>query len=111
PRRLPPRLKKLRLLLICAGLGGLALVSTVFGMMMAVSSDLPDLENLPQYRHAENSTLWDSQNRRLGLLVSNQNRVLVPYEEIAPSMRHAIIAIEDRRFYTNSGIDFRGIGR
>src|SRR5688572_14558901 len=65
PRRLPPRLKKLRLLLICSGLAALAMVSTVFGMMMAVSSDLPDLENLPQYRHAENSTLWDTQNRRL----------------------------------------------
>ena len=26
-------------------------------------------------------------------------------------MKQAIIAIEDRRFYTNAGIDLRGIGR
>ena len=26
-------------------------------------------------------------------------------------MQHAIIAIEDRRFYSNDGVDFRGIGR
>ena len=26
-------------------------------------------------------------------------------------MKHAIIAIEDRRFYTNDGVDLRGIGR
>ena len=26
-------------------------------------------------------------------------------------MKHAIIAIEDRRFYTNEGVDLRGIGR
>ena len=40
-----PRLKRLRLALILFGLSLLALVSTVFGMMMAVASDLPELEN------------------------------------------------------------------
>src|SRR6478672_7201980 len=34
-----PRVKKLRLLLILFGLGILAVISTVFGMMMAVASD------------------------------------------------------------------------
>ena len=32
-------------------------------------------------------------------------------DQIAPVMKHAIVAIEDRRFYTNSGVDLRGIGR
>src|SRR4029450_5669822 len=31
--------------------------------------------------------------------------------DISSYMRNAIIAIEDRRFYENSGIDVRGIGR
>src|SRR3954462_7813045 len=106
-----PKLKKLRLTLILAGLSGLAVVSTIFGMMMAVASDLPQLENLPQYRHAKNSVLLDDQGRQIGLLVSNENRVLVTYDQISPAMRHAIISIEDRRFYTNSGVDLRGIGR
>ena len=26
-------------------------------------------------------------------------------------MKHAIIAIEDKRFYTNDGVDLQGIGR
>ena len=26
-------------------------------------------------------------------------------------MKHAIISIEDRRFYTNSGVDLRGMAR
>ena len=33
------------------------------------------------------------------------------YEDISSYMRNAIIAIEDRRFYENSGVDVRGIGR
>ena len=45
------------------------------------------------------------------MLTNNQSRVLVTYDQIAPDMRNAIVAIEDRRFYTNSGVDIRGIGR
>src|SRR3954465_6169081 len=51
------RLKKLRLLILVLGLGLLALVSTVFGMMMAVASDLPALENRQEYKAAKNSVL------------------------------------------------------
>ena len=37
----------------------LAVVSTVFGMMMAVASDLPELENRQEYQDARNSVLLD----------------------------------------------------
>src|SRR5687768_6814625 len=40
-----PRLKKLRLLAVLIGLSLLAFVSFIFGIMMAVASDLPRLEN------------------------------------------------------------------
>ncbi|MCW2968425.1 MAG: hypothetical protein JWM71_2197, partial [Solirubrobacteraceae bacterium] len=110
PRR-RPRVKKLRLLLIVLPLGALALISTVFGMMMAVASDLPQLENDQRFANARNSTLVDDRGRQIGVLVNNQNLVYVPYEQISPAMRHAIISVEDKRFYTNSGVDIRGIGR
>src|SRR4051812_85680 len=106
-----PRLKKLRLLAILIPLGLLAMVSTVFGMMMAVASDLPDLENRQEYKNARNSVMYDVRGKRLGVLTSNQNRVLVNYSDIAPVMRFAVISIEDRRFFENSGVDLRGIGR
>ena len=35
------------------------------------------------------------------------NRQWVPLEKIAPSVIHALIATEDRRFYDHHGIDFR----
>src|SRR6476661_6497419 len=97
-----PRLKWPRLLAILIPLGLLAVVSTVFGMMMAVASDLPNLENRKEFQDARNSVLTDVRGKRLGVLTNNQSRVLV---------RYAIIAIEDRRFYTNSGVDIRGIAR
>ena len=108
------RLKKLRLLVILVPLALLAAVSTAFGMMMAVASDLPALENEPEYKTAadsRNSLLVDAHNETIGRLVSEQNRVFVKYDDIAPAMRSAIIAIEDERFATNNGVDLRGIAR
>jgi penicillin-binding protein 1A len=111
PARVRPRVKKRRLLAIFLPLGLLAIVSTLFGMMMAVASDLPNLENRKEYQDARNSTLTDSQGRTLGVLTNNQSRVLVRYGDLSSYMTNAIIAIEDRRFYENSGVDVRGIGR
>ncbi len=106
-----PRLKKLRLLLIVAGLSLIALLSTAFGMMMAVAADLPDIENRAEFQRARNSVLYDRNGQFLGELTSNNSRVILKSDEISLSMQHAIVAIEDRRFYQNSGVDLKGIGR
>ena len=37
--------------------------------------------------------------------------MLVGTREIAPIMRHAIVAIEDKRFWEHEGVDIRGIAR
>ncbi len=111
PPPVKPRVRKLRLLAIFVPLALLAVVSTVFGMMMAVASDLPDLENRKEYQDAKNSILVDAQGKELGVLTNNQSRVLVRDTDISPYMRNAIIAIEDKRFYSNPGVDVRGIGR
>jgi penicillin-binding protein 1A len=107
PPRRQVRIRKLRVLALLAGLGALALVSTVFGMMMAVASELPRLEE-PSHT---NSVLLDDRGREIGVLTGNQRRILVSEAQIAPTMKHAIIAIEDRRFYTNDGVDIRGVAR
>ena len=105
-----PRLKRLRLAFILSGLALLALVSTAFGMMMAVASDLPQLENQTEFKPSQNSVLVDVRGRYLATL-ADQGRIIVPTGDIALSMQHAIIAIEDQRFYQNDGVDLRGIGR
>ncbi|MEA2156384.1 MAG: penicillin-binding protein [Solirubrobacteraceae bacterium] len=105
-----PRLKRLRLGLILLGLSVLALVSTAFGMMMAVASDLPQLENRSEFRHAQNSLLTDVHGDYLATL-ADQGRIIIPTRDIAPAMQHAIIAIEDQRFYENQGVDLRGTAR
>jgi penicillin-binding protein 1A len=123
PRK--PKLKKLRLALVLSGLSALALISTVFGMLMAVSSDLPSLENRAQYDRAENSVLFadrwgckdltseppDTDCQQIAKLTGNQNRILVAEGEISPNVKNAVIAVEDRRFYGHKGVDYTGIAR
>ncbi|MGH2800344.1 MAG: transglycosylase domain-containing protein, partial [Thermoleophilaceae bacterium] len=116
-----PKLKKLRLAFVLLGLSVLAIVSTLFGMLMAVARDLPSLENQAEFRAAENSILYaDGPNckefdpktcTRIAKLTGNLNRILVSEGEISPNIENAVIAIEDRRFYSHEGVDYAGIGR
>jgi penicillin-binding protein 1A len=110
-RRDRPRVKKLRFLFVFAGLGLLALVSFVFGMMMAVSQDLPAIENFTQFRASQNSKLLDATGEPLGTLTSNENKILLESGEISPNLKNAVVAVEDSRFYEHGGVDFQGIGR
>ncbi|HSO99593.1 MAG TPA: transglycosylase domain-containing protein, partial [Solirubrobacteraceae bacterium] len=115
PRAPKPRLRKLRLIPVLIGLGALAFVSTVFGMMMAVASDLPQLENKAQYQREANSFLYDDHWHPIGIFAPPNNVVIDSItggkNEISPAMQGAIVAIEDRRFWSSPGVDIRGIGR
>jgi membrane peptidoglycan carboxypeptidase len=119
-----PRLKKLRLFLVLSGLTILALISTVFGMLMAVASDLPSLDNRAELRAAENSLLFadgpgckkldeaiHNPSCRLAKLTGNLNRILVGEGDVSPYLKNAVIAVEDRRFYEHEGVDYTGIAR
>src|SRR3954471_21547691 len=112
-RKRKPKLKKLRFLLVFSGLGALAIISTIFGMMLSVSSDLPSLENHAQLRVARNSILYagEGKNVTLAKLTGSENRILDDSGEISPNVKNAVIAIEDKRFYEHSGVDYRGIAR
>jgi len=43
--------------------------------------------------------------------ISEVNRESVPLSQIPPHVQHALLAAEDRSFYTNSGVSPSGIGR
>jgi penicillin-binding protein 1A len=106
-----PRLKKLRVLFVLVGLGVLAVVSMVFGMMAAVSQDLPAIYNFAQYKASKNSVVTDANGETLGTLTSDQNKILLGSGQISPNIKNAVVAIEDSRFYEHAGVDFQGVGR
>jgi penicillin-binding protein 1A len=110
-QRTKPRLKKLRVLFVLLGLGVLAVVSMVFGMMMAVSQDLPAIYNFAQFKASKNSEVYDASGEVIGTLTSNQNKILLSSGQISPNIKNAVVSVEDARFYEHTGVDFQGIGR
>ncbi len=110
PVRGRPRLKRLRFLLILFAVLLLGLVSFVFGMFVAVASDLPSLTKFSQFKDEQSSLLYDDLGHEIGVL-SQQNRVIVTPSQIPQIVKEAAISIEDKRFATNSGVDLRGIAR
>ncbi len=103
-------MKKLRFFSIFLALALLGLVSFVFGIFMAVASDLPHLEAKYRQDNARNSVLLDDRGTQIGML-SDHDQVLVTQQQIPPIVRDAVISIEDKRFMTNSGIDLRSLAR
>jgi membrane peptidoglycan carboxypeptidase len=59
----------------------------------------------------ERSVILDRNGNRLATLHGAEDRVSIPFSDIPVSMQHAIVAIEDKRFYEHHGIDYRGIVR
>ncbi|HEY8502689.1 MAG TPA: transglycosylase domain-containing protein, partial [Solirubrobacterales bacterium] len=111
PQKPKPRLKKLRVLFVLLGLGILAVVSMIFGMMAAVSQDLPAIYNFAQYKASKNSEVYDANGEVIGTLTSDQNKILLSSGQISPNMKNAVVSIEDARYYEHTGVDFQGIGR
>jgi penicillin-binding protein 1A len=111
PRR---RIRKLRLLALLTVLGIVGSVSFSFGLIRAVASEI-DAGKLDPQRQLDkqvNGYIYDSSGKRiLAVLRGSEARTLIEYGDIADPMRHAIVAIEDRRFWEHDGIDLRGIGR
>jgi penicillin-binding protein 1A len=111
PRR---RIRRLRLLALLTVLFLVGTVSFGFGLVRAVAAEI-DAGKLDPRRQLDkqvNGYIYDSTGTRiLAVLRGSEARTLVSYDEVAPSMRHAIVAIEDRRFWEHEGIDVRGIAR
>ena len=107
------RIRKLRFLAILAALGLVSLVSFTYGLVSAVASDLPSLEpRVEGKRVQELGYVYASDGKTLlAVLRGDENRIVVASEDIAPVMKQAIVAVEDRRFWEHRGVDFRGIVR
>ncbi len=99
-------------LLTLVSLVGLALCAVllvVFGLAMAYPN-LPALDALTDYRPKMPLRIFSADNVLIGEF-GEERRTMVRIKEIPEVMKKAVLAIEDDRFYTHSGIDYTGIAR
>src|SRR6266545_2192868 len=108
----PRRIRKLRLLTLLLLVGLLCFVSFAYGMVIGIRSDIPQLEQVKQRESQRDGVILDSTGKRvLARLVGSESRKVIASDEIAPVMKQAIVAIEDKRFFEHRGVDVRGIVR
>ncbi len=92
-------------------LGLLSMASFFFGMVTAIASQIPALDPAHQQKFEHDGYMYDSKGHLLTVLRGRESRVILNSDQIAPIMKQAIVAIEDKRFYDHRGVDLRAIGR
>lgn len=72
--------------------------------------ELPDLKKVESLSLSQTTTITD-RNGEVLYRVFEENREYVPLSKISVTMQNAIIAAEDKSFWTNAGVDFGGMAR
>jgi penicillin-binding protein 1A len=71
---------------------------------------LPDLERFIRFEMPTIGAVYDAQGDVLVELAREYRRV-VSYDDVPPVLRDAILAAEDRNFFTHSGLEYRALPR
>ncbi|MCL1868058.1 MAG: transglycosylase domain-containing protein [Paludibacter sp.] len=72
---------------------------------------VPDIEELQNPKIRLATEIYSSDLEVLGRYYFKENRVGVSYNQISPNLIKALVATEDKRYYSHSGIDGRGLIR
>ncbi|MGB2245870.1 MAG: penicillin-binding protein 1A [Flavobacteriaceae bacterium] len=93
-------------LTFCVGLLGVALIfgSAAFGLF----GPMPPLAQLENPKTNLATQIISSDGEILGKFFYNDNRTAIQFNELPSHLVDALVATEDERFYSHSGIDFRG---
>ncbi|MBX4195781.1 penicillin-binding protein [Candidatus Parcubacteria bacterium] len=86
----------------------------VFGMgfLWVATLKIPDLSDLAERKILQSTKIYDRTGKIL-LYDMGQDfrRTLVPFEDISPHVKNAVVAVEDKSFYDHGGIDPAAIMR
>jgi len=82
-----------------------AAVGATAGLMLVYTTDLPQVDALEAYRPSSITEIYDDHDQVIGSFAL-QRRVVVGYDDFPPVLRGALVSIEDKDFFTHSGINF-----
>ncbi len=86
-----------------------AIVGAGAGLFLIYSTDLPQVEELEQFRPSSVTELFDDQGHVIGSFAL-QRRVIASYDDYPQILRDALISTEDKAFYRHWGINTWRIG-
>jgi len=94
------------LLIVIAGI----ICGILAGFFLALTHDLPQISSLENFRPSAVTRIYSSDKVLIAELFA-EKRDPVTLKVIPEYLKKAIVATEDRNFYTHSGIDLKGIAR
>lgn len=115
PNQPPSRPRRSLLMRLVLAVGWLVLLGGIAGSVggylyivqrfEAVAADLPDISIVETFEPSQVTRVLAADGTELHSFYLQQ-RQFIPFEEIPQHVVHAILAIEDTRFYLHSGVDF-----
>ncbi len=91
-----------------------SVIFVVFGLgfIWVASLKIPDLSDLTERKVVQSTKIYDRTGEIL-LYDMGQNikRTLIPFKDISDNVKKAVVAVEDRNFYTHGGFDFESLMR
>jgi penicillin-binding protein 1A len=101
PKRRWRLLRRVLLAVVVLGVAAVAGVAVVFSQVELPPTDVP----------VETSFIYDAAGNRLAELSTGENRVSIDLEQVSPIFLDAVLAAEDRDFFSHRGIDVSAIVR
>lgn len=101
------RLKSYGLLLLAVFIFCLGIL-----IIWAANLKIPNLDSFDQRQVVQSTKIYDRTGKVL-LYDANQNtkRTVVPFDEISPNVKNAVLAVEDKNFYSHGGVVFSSLIR
>ena len=101
-----------KLLLIGIIVGGCATASFGVGAFKGILASAPDISEVDVIPTGYSTKVLAADGSETAKLVAaGSNRQYVTIDQIPENLQHAVVAIEDERFYDHNGIDLKGIVR
>jgi 1A family penicillin-binding protein len=109
-------IKKIRKITVISVLISFFIFGIIYGFIEHFYNTLPSLKPLDQ-TDIDNIHYWGLPSKiysQEGVLLAEfykEKREIIEYEDIPTSLINAIISIEDKEFFSHTGINFRGVAR
>jgi len=98
-------------ILLVVGLSAATLISGgAVGAVWYISQDLPSLDLLQGHQPSQTTRVYADDRRLIGQFYV-ERRTLIPIADVPQVLIHAVIAVEDARFFEHPGLDVIGIVR
>jgi len=99
-----------RYLLVWLAVAAVVVAFLANAYLASLAATLPSVESLKNFEPSETTRIYASGGELIGTLF-RENRTWIELDKISPWMVKAIVATEDSRFWTHSGVDLIGVMR